>query len=248
MTRNAFWGLCIGICMASTQSVAQKIENTNIQTDNQKNYTPSHINEITNGESLYTVRSDTSLHNIRTIQANSNPEVLDKLTAELKPAIPYLNEVGAQAMPRNIVPIKNPYFNMPQLKRPVFPDFIVNMKDKGMTEDAPITDLVNRTIAEVSKQGGGTVVIPEGKWKSARIVLKSNVNLHLAKGAEIEFAGRAEDYLPAVFTRHEGVEIMGPAPLFTPMGKTTSPLREKEPFTDHLWMLKSENVLTVLQW
>lgn len=36
MTRNAFWGLCIGICMASTQSVAQKIENTNIQTDNQK--------------------------------------------------------------------------------------------------------------------------------------------------------------------------------------------------------------------
>ena len=52
MTRNAFWGLCIGICMASTQSVAQKIENTNIQTDNQKNYTPSHINEITNGESL----------------------------------------------------------------------------------------------------------------------------------------------------------------------------------------------------
>ena len=55
MTRNAFWGLCIGICMASTQSVAQKIENTNIQTDNQKNYTPPHINEITNGESLYTV-------------------------------------------------------------------------------------------------------------------------------------------------------------------------------------------------
>ena len=160
---------------------------------------------------LYTVRSDTSLHNIRTIQANSNPEVLDKLTAELKPAIPYLNEVGAQAMPRNIVPIKNPYFNMPQLKRPVFPDFIVNMKDKGMTEDAPITDLVNRTIAEVSKQGGGTVVIPEGKWKSARIVLKSNVNLHLAKGAELEFSGCAEDYLPAVFTRHEGVEIMGPA-------------------------------------
>ena len=58
------------------------------------------------------------------------------------------------------------------------------------------------------KQGGGTVVIPEGKWKSARIVLKSNVNLHLAKGAEIEFAGRAEDYLPAVFTRHEGWETV----------------------------------------
>ena len=43
MTRNAFWGLCIGICMASTQSVAQKIENTNIQTDNQKNLYPTPI-------------------------------------------------------------------------------------------------------------------------------------------------------------------------------------------------------------
>jgi len=30
--------------MASTQSVAQKIENTNIQTDNQKNYTLLLIN------------------------------------------------------------------------------------------------------------------------------------------------------------------------------------------------------------
>lgn len=77
---------------------------------------------------------------------------------------------------------------------------------------------------------------------------ESNVNLHLAKGAEIEFAGRAEDYLPAVFTRHEGVEIMGPAAFIYANGETTSPLREKEPSTDHLWMLKSENVLTVLQW
>ena len=60
-------------------------------------------------------------HPIGMVKVKLNPEVLDKLTAELKPAIPYLNEVGAQAMPRNIVPIKNPYFNMPQLKRPVFP-------------------------------------------------------------------------------------------------------------------------------
>ena len=115
---------------------------------------------------------------------------------------------------------------MPQPKRPVFPDFIVNMKDKGMTEDAPITDLVNRTIAEVSKQGGGTVVIPEGKWKSARIVLKSNVNLHLAKGAEIEFARSCGRLSTGGFTRHEGVEIMGPAAFIYANGKTTSPLGE----------------------
>ena len=89
---------------------------------------------------LFIQLDDTRFHPSM-VKVKLNPEVLDKLTAELKPAIPYLNEVGAQAMPRNIVPIKNPYFNMPQLKRPVFPDFIVNMKGKGMTEDAPITDV-----------------------------------------------------------------------------------------------------------
>lgn len=69
---------------------------------------------------VYTAWDDTRFHPIGMVKVKLNPEVLDKLTAELKPAIPYLNEVGAQAMPRNIVPIKNPYFNMPQLKRPVF--------------------------------------------------------------------------------------------------------------------------------
>ena len=70
---------------------------------------------------VYTAWDDTRFHPIGMVKVKLNPEVLDKLTAELKPAIPYLNEVGAQAMPRNIVPIKNAYFNMPQPKRPVFP-------------------------------------------------------------------------------------------------------------------------------
>lgn len=126
-------------------------------------------------------------------------------------AIPTIEKVGAQATPADIVPIKDVPFDMPQPRRPVFPDFTVNLKDKGITKQTSVTDLVNRTIAEVSAKGGGTVVIPAGKWKSARIVLRSNVNLHLSEGAEIEFGGRAEDYLPAVFTRHEGIEIMGPA-------------------------------------
>lgn len=76
-------------------------------------------------------------------------------------------------------------------------------------EDSLITPLINDLIAEVSEQGGGTVVIPNGKWKSARIELKSNVNLHIVKGAEIEFSGVVSDWLPAVFTRHEGIELYG---------------------------------------
>lgn len=120
-----------------------------------------------------------------------------------------IDEVGASVMPREIVPIKGTPFEMPQLKSPVFPELTVNIADQGAAPNQLITPVVNRTIIEVHNQGGGTVIIPKGKWKSGRIVLKSNINLHLEEGAEIEFSGVAEDYLPAVFTRHEGIEIMG---------------------------------------
>lgn len=123
--------------------------------------------------------------------------------------IPVLNEVGAQAMPEKIAPIENIPFDMPQIQKPTFPDLIVAITEKGADSIAPITEIVNKTILEVSEKGGGTVVIPKGYWKSARIVLKSNVNLHIAEGATVEFSGEVEDYLPAVFTRHEGIEIMG---------------------------------------
>ena len=56
-------------------------------------------------------------------------------------------------------------------------------------------------------RGGGTVVVPPGVWRTGRLILKSNVNLHLSEGAELRFSGNIIDYLPAVFTRDEGVEL-----------------------------------------
>lgn len=132
-------------------------------------------------------------------------------SAQTTQRIPELMEVGASALPSSIAPLKDIPFDMPQLQAPIFPDFIVNMKDKGIAPESLLSPILNQTIEEVSKRGGGTVVVPAGHWKSGRIVLKSNVNLHIADGAIIEFGGKAEDYLPAVFSRHEGIEIMGPA-------------------------------------
>lgn len=122
--------------------------------------------------------------------------------------IPSAEEVGAQAMPANMRSYDSNPYNMPQLQYPKFPDYSVNIKDMGATTDKPITDLVNRLIAETSKKGGGKVIIPAGKWKSARIVLKSNVNLYMEEGAEVEFSGEPKDYLPSVYTMHEGRQIM----------------------------------------
>lgn len=123
-------------------------------------------------------------------------------------AIPTDNQVGAMVMPEEIAPIIGAPFDVPDFKRPVFPDLSVNIAERGAREGSLITDLINEIIDEVSAKGGGMVVVPPGKWFSGRIVLKSNVNLHIAEKAVIEFSGKLQDYLPPVFTRHEGIEML----------------------------------------
>lgn len=118
------------------------------------------------------------------------------------------NQVGALVMPEEIAPVTGAPFELPDFKRPVFPDLTVSITEDGAREGTFVTDIVNKLIDEVSVKGGGTVIVPAGKWFSGRITLKSNVNLHLAKGAILEFSGRIKDYLPAVFTRHEGIEML----------------------------------------
>jgi polygalacturonase len=50
-------------------------------------------------------------------------------------------------------------------------------------------------IAACSAAGGGRVVIPAGNWLvKGPIVLKSNVNVHLAKGAHVYFSNDPDDF------------------------------------------------------
>ena len=116
-------------------------------------------------------------------------------------------EVGAENMPDTILPVEAP-FEMPNFKKPQYPDLTMNISDKGAKEGEKVTKIIQAAIDEVSQKGGGKVIIPPGKWKTGRISLKSNVNLHFEKGSELYFSGKLEDYRPAVFTRHEGVEVM----------------------------------------
>jgi len=120
--------------------------------------------------------------------------------------IPTSNQVGAVNMPEEIAPILAP-FEMAQLKRPEFPDRIVNIAEKGARQKKLSTKAIQKAIDELSRQGGGTILVPPGQWLTGRITLKSNTNLHLEEGAELHFSGNIEDYLPVVFTRNEGVEM-----------------------------------------
>ncbi len=122
--------------------------------------------------------------------------------------IPTREQVGATASHSDVIaPVKAP-FQMPGFKRPSFPKLTVSITDKKAKEGTKVTRQIQESIDEVSRRGGGTVLIPKGKWHTGRISLKSKVNLQVQEGAELYFSGEVEDYQPAVFTRNEGVEVM----------------------------------------
>ncbi|MDP4275458.1 MAG: glycoside hydrolase family 28 protein [Bacteroidota bacterium] len=107
-------------------------------------------------------------------------------------------------------------FDMPDIKVPDFIDckafpitrFGAIQGDKEKTSLA-----ISKAIDEASKTGGGIVIIPEGKWLTKQIHLKSNVNLHLDKGAVLLFSEDPVDYLPAVHSSWEGLECYNYSPL-----------------------------------
>lgn len=127
--------------------------------------------------------------------------------AQTRAVIPTADQVGAACLPDTIAPIRAP-FDMPQLTRPVFPDYTLTLARKKLKKERLASTLIQQAIDEVSSRGGGTVVVPSGVWRTGRIILKSNVNLHLDEGAELHFSGDVADYLPVVFTRSAGVEGM----------------------------------------
>jgi polygalacturonase len=73
------------------------------------------------------------------------------------------------------------------------------------------TEAFSKAIDKCSKDKGGKVIIPSGKYLTGPIRLKNNINLHLEKDAVILFSDNFDDY-PAVKSRWEGVECYGYSP------------------------------------
>ncbi|WP_312372406.1 glycoside hydrolase family 28 protein [Lachnoclostridium sp.] len=88
---------------------------------------------------------------------------------------------------------------------PVFPDRQVSITDYQAVSGGIVsnTAAINQSITELSKLGGGTVNVPEGIWLTGPITLRSNINLHLEKGALITFDKNPEEY-PVILTNYEG--------------------------------------------
>jgi polygalacturonase len=86
--------------------------------------------------------------------------------------------------------------NLPQVKETKFKNDTLSIlkygaKDDGITLN---TKSINEAITACSKTGGGVVLIPAGFWLSGPLQLRSNVNLHLAKNALLQFTKDFKQY------------------------------------------------------
>lgn len=123
---------------------------------------------------------------------------------EKKPCVA-VNEIKVNA-PYGVVNIKVPDFSKcPQ----------INIAELGAVagDKVKTSQAIANAIDKANKAGGGVVVIPEGEWLTGKIHLKSDVNLHLNKGAVLLFSEDPADYLPAVHSTWEGMECMNYSPL-----------------------------------
>ena len=94
------------------------------------------------------------------------------------------------------------------IRQPQFGDKVFNITKYGASVKATAAanqKAINKAIDTCSKAGGGRVVVPEGTFNTGAITLKSKVNLHIEKGAVLQFAFQPELY-PIVPTRWEGLD------------------------------------------
>lgn len=101
-----------------------------------------------------------------------------------------------------------------RIRPPVFHDREFDITRFGARDDnrTDATGAFAKAIAACHAAGGGRVLVPAGEFLTGAIRLKSNVNLHLQRGASVRFSRDPRKY-PPVLTRFEGVELINYSPL-----------------------------------
>ncbi|MFN8252855.1 MAG: glycosyl hydrolase family 28 protein [Ferruginibacter sp.] len=100
-------------------------------------------------------------------------------------------------------------FELPKVYTPHFKNDTFNIMNYGAVADGLTlnTAAINQAIEACAKGGGGTVVIPRGSYITGPIIMKSNINLHLDKGALVIFSSDFNQF-PLVVSTFEGVDAV----------------------------------------
>ncbi len=98
-------------------------------------------------------------------------------------------------------------FELPRIYEPHFKLDTVNILSFGAVADGYTlnTKAINAAIEACAAKGGGTVLVPRGSFVTGPVIMKSNINLHLQRGALIIFSPDFNQY-PLVVSSFEGVD------------------------------------------
>lgn len=91
-----------------------------------------------------------------------------------------------------------------------------NILDYGARKDNLSTAAIQKAVDICHEEGGGTVIVPPGRFITGTVILKSNVNIYLEPGGLLEGSKNLDDYI-ATFRKHgmfftedaENVSIIG---------------------------------------
>ena len=87
-------------------------------------------------------------------------------------------------------------FEMPKVVAPEFRDQSFSITDFGAVGDGHTLNTLafSKAIEACSAAGGGKVIVPPGLWLTGPIELRSNINLHVERGALIRFTSDHSEY------------------------------------------------------
>ncbi|MHC3473032.1 glycoside hydrolase family 28 protein [Streptomyces sp. 7R007] len=112
----------------------------------------------------------------------------------------------------------DPWAEVPRIlarvRPPRFPHRSFDIRDFGAVPGGvvPCTEAFRRAVTAAHEAGGGHVVVPDGRYLTGAIQLRSGVDLHVTENAVIAFSPDPADHLPAVLTRWEGTECWNYSP------------------------------------
>jgi DNA sulfur modification protein DndE len=111
--------------------------------------------------------------------------------------------------------IKKAPFKMPEVVVPKFQEKTFCIADFGGVNDGKTlnTQAFAKAIDACTKAGGGKVIVPSGNWLTGPIELKSNVDLHLEKGANILFTKDHTQY-PIIKAGSTSTSLVPASPIY----------------------------------
>ncbi len=144
-----------------------------------------------------------------------------------------------------------PSGKLPVIIEPKFKKDTFSIKKFGAIPDGYTlnTKSINAAIDACNKKGGGVVLVPSGLWLTGPIVIKSNVNLHLATGATLLFT-RDFDQYPLVQGNWEGIPQMRNQSPVSATGATNIAITGKGIIDGNgdAWRMVKKDKLNETQW